>query len=161
MKFWKIISIFVLLSSVNANAAIVEFTYTSDSYGELGSFTIDDSILDGSSSQFVSNTNIIDLNFSYNGTALGVDDVVTTASTIFDSTDFNNIGIANGAGTLASNATGNAVIFSGGYFILGSYTGYGSWSSEAPLTSVPVPAAAWLFGSGLLGLAGFARRKKI
>ena len=28
------------------------------------------------------------------------------------------------------------------------------------LTPVPVPAAAWLFGSGLLGLIGIARRKK-
>gem|GEM_PF-1592814 len=27
-------------------------------------------------------------------------------------------------------------------------------------TVVPVPAAAWLFGSGLIGLIGFARRKK-
>ncbi len=29
-----------------------------------------------------------------------------------------------------------------------------------PVSSVPVPAAAWLFGSGLLGLSGFARRLK-
>ncbi len=28
------------------------------------------------------------------------------------------------------------------------------------LTAVPVPAAVWLFGSGLLGLVGIARRKK-
>ncbi|MCW9006033.1 MAG: VPLPA-CTERM sorting domain-containing protein [Gammaproteobacteria bacterium] len=28
-------------------------------------------------------------------------------------------------------------------------------------TVVPVPAAVWLFGSGLIGLAGFARRKKV
>jgi len=27
-------------------------------------------------------------------------------------------------------------------------------------SAVPVPAAAWLFGSGLLGLVGMARRKK-
>ena len=27
-------------------------------------------------------------------------------------------------------------------------------------TVVPVPAAVWLFGSGLIGLVGFARRKK-
>jgi len=30
----------------------------------------------------------------------------------------------------------------------------------APMSPVPVPAAVWLFGSGLLGLAGFARRRK-
>lgn len=42
------------------------------------------------------------------------------------------------------------------------------WSSEdtvgtpqiAPLASVPVPPAVWLFGSGLLGLVGIARRRK-
>ena len=31
---------------------------------------------------------------------------------------------------------------------------------EAPPPAVPVPAAVWLFGSGLLGLVGMARRKK-
>jgi hypothetical protein len=34
----------------------------------------------------------------------------------------------------------------------------GSVSSAAP--PIPVPAAAWLFGSGLVGLAGVARRRK-
>jgi hypothetical protein len=29
-----------------------------------------------------------------------------------------------------------------------------------PDTVIPVPAAVWLFGSGLLGLVGIARRKK-
>ena len=33
------------------------------------------------------------------------------------------------------------------------------WDS-ASLTQVPVPAAVWLFGSGLLGLVGVARRRK-
>ncbi|MEZ5540851.1 MAG: VPLPA-CTERM sorting domain-containing protein [Pseudomonadota bacterium] len=28
------------------------------------------------------------------------------------------------------------------------------------MNHVPVPAAAWLFGSGLLGLLGVARRKR-
>ena len=31
---------------------------------------------------------------------------------------------------------------------------------DASLTQVPVPAAVWLFGSGLIGLAGVARRRK-
>ena len=34
----------------------------------------------------------------------------------------------------------------------------GTWTS-ASVSAVPVPAAIWLFGSGLLGLAGMARRK--
>ncbi|WP_419585345.1 hypothetical protein [Thiolapillus sp.] len=33
-------------------------------------------------------------------------------------------------------------------------------SLDASLTEVPVPAAVWLFGSGLLGLLGFSSRKK-
>jgi hypothetical protein len=29
------------------------------------------------------------------------------------------------------------------------------------VTTVPVPAAAWLFGSALIGLAGVARKRKL
>ena len=36
---------------------------------------------------------------------------------------------------------------------------FGDWSTNANLTAVPVPAALWLFGSGLLGLVGTARRR--
>jgi hypothetical protein len=35
-----------------------------------------------------------------------------------------------------------------------------AWAIMADVTTVPVPAAVWLFGSGLLGLVGIARRKK-
>ena len=37
-------------------------------------------------------------------------------------------------------------------------TDFAPFSHDA--TYVPVPAAAWLFGSGLLGLVGIARRKR-
>jgi len=48
---------------------------------------------------------------------------------------------------------------------------FGGWSQPgtvpitviyegATVTAVPVPAAVWLFGSGLLGLVGISRRKK-
>lgn len=37
----------------------------------------------------------------------------------------------------------------------------GSWNvASYSVSAVPVPAAAWLFGSGLLALVGFFRRKK-
>lgn len=36
-----------------------------------------------------------------------------------------------------------------------------SMPSNITLSSVPVPAAAWLLGSGLLGLSGVARRKAV
>lgn len=36
-----------------------------------------------------------------------------------------------------------------------------STSFDAELTPVPVPAAVWLFGSGLLGLVAIARRKSV
>ncbi len=39
-------------------------------------------------------------------------------------------------------------------------TGRGNYSSVSFSTAVPIPSAAWLFGSGLLGLVGMARRKK-
>jgi len=29
------------------------------------------------------------------------------------------------------------------------------------ITTVPLPAAVWLFGTGLLGLIGFSKRKKL
>jgi hypothetical protein len=50
---------------------------------------------------------------------------------------------------------------SGDFFI--EATSQSSWNgfSNAKLYGeVPIPAAAWLFGSGLLGLVGIARRKK-
>jgi hypothetical protein len=31
---------------------------------------------------------------------------------------------------------------------------------DPPLSAVPLPAAVWLFGTGLLGLAGIVRRRK-
>ena len=53
--------------------------------------------------------------------------------------------------TTATNYTlGSTVLIDGGIASVQSY---------AP-TIVPVPAAAWLLGSGLLGLVGVARRKK-
>lgn len=51
------------------------------------------------------------------------------------------------------DADGNA----GAAMIDGPFTGF---NANFNVNAVPVPAAVWLFGSGLLGLVGMARRKK-
>ena len=62
---------------------------------------------------------------------------------------------------------GGDVIYTGGSLqgaltggrIEGAYSTLGVAAKLGEVTVVPVPAAVWLFGSGLLGLVGIARRK--
>lgn len=41
------------------------------------------------------------------------------------------------------------------------HNGHGVGQLTLTVSAVPVPAAVWLFGSGLLGLVGFSKRKKL
>lgn len=59
-------------------------------------------------------------------------------------------------GFLFTNAAVNSQMF----VILSGPGGSLYASGGQPLSAVPVPAAIWLFGSGLLGLVGIARRKQ-
>jgi hypothetical protein len=62
------------------------------------------------------------------------------------------------AATSGSQGLGSTTPFPGvrGYFDIGS----GNSMHVVSVSSVPVPAAVWMFGSGLAGLIGFARRKR-
>jgi len=63
-----------------------------------------------------------------------------------------------GIGTFpAQNAGDNATISYLGNFTL---TGNGNLSYTAVASAVPLPAAVWLFGAGLMGLVGVARRRR-
>lgn len=74
--------------------------------------------------------------------------------------DTGNVGDALLTSFVHSNdtfdATGHAV-FTAGQWKLDAGTGTVSYVAPAP---VPVPAAAWLFGSALVGLTGISRRRK-
>lgn len=63
--------------------------------------------------------------------------------------------LSSGAGTMVEYTFNNA----------GDFTFYcaphsGSMNGSLTVNPVPVPAAAWLFGSGLIGLAGIARKRR-
>lgn len=64
----------------------------------------------------------------------------------------------------APNTAAGAWVFTMvyGYQDAGNKTNlYSAWAMQSgDVSAVPVPAAVWLFGSGLIGLAGIARRKK-
>jgi hypothetical protein len=71
----------------------------------------------------------------------------------FDGTyDFESASLTYTSGSLATGLAGGSIVgasFDGGRVI----------AKIGEVAVVPVPAAVWLFGSGLLGLVGVARRK--
>lgn len=83
-------------------------------------------------------------------------------------TGTSGLGLGMNYSELGANLTGNSVfgsvLYADAWWM---YIGSGPQSALHPLyalspeiTAVPVPAAAWLFGSGLLGLVGIAKQKK-
>ncbi|MDH3514446.1 MAG: VPLPA-CTERM sorting domain-containing protein [Gammaproteobacteria bacterium] len=76
-----------------------------------------------------------------------------------------NTAVTYDGGPLGTNAPGYGASYSTTQwaYLGGAPAGAGrpmyALSSEFTVSAVPVPAAMWLFGSGLLGLVGVARRK--
>lgn len=69
--------------------------------------------------------------------------------------------VSNNTGDFSTNGTFTLAIFSNGInTTTGSLSAYAYTYSYSPVSQVPVPMAAWLFGSGLLGLMGVSRRKQ-
>ena len=75
----------------------------------------------------------------FDGGPIFLPGVTTSVSLTFDPSE--SIGLINGIGDIQTNPGLQ-------------------YSLIITPTAVPIPAAVWLFGSGLLGLVGMARRKK-
>jgi hypothetical protein len=85
------------------------------------------------------------LAFSNDGTLLSMGSLDAASGTLY------SVNTANGTATSLDNGTG--------YGTGPIHFGVDGGLTFAPTAVVPIPAAAWLFGSGLLGLVGMARVK--
>ena len=125
----------------------------------------------------------IDLDWSFGGnlgrhktdTALGTPSVNAdgtvdmTGWVVFWGATPGDINMGTGAAATVACTSGTMTCAVGESFTLdytavvptGDFTGVGyQLHLEGTVEAIPVPAAVWLFGSGLLGLVGVARRRK-
>lgn len=121
-----------------------------DNYTEAGSSWAPAAIdIDGAGSD----TGLFDLSVEFSPGDYGV---FAYTRTLVDPTNVIRAYIRDteGADAAIINNTGiNSVAAARGHTGIWLYQGIG-------VSAVPIPAAVWFFGSGLLGLAGMARRKK-
>ena len=91
--------------------------------------------------------------FNWGSTAnIDVINVWNVSGSTYTSTD-----VAAGAGSGANTPITAPDGIPGLVMIDGAFPGF---SANFDFVAVPVPAAVWLFGSGLLGLVGVARRRR-
>ncbi len=94
--------------------------------------------------------------------AFGMDLVTGTINseiTTYDSSSPLFAGVDPTAWTSSSYGVGISGMQNGQLFDVLASDGTNTLISASFVSAVPVPAAAWLFGSGLLGLLGFSKRK--
>lgn len=141
-----------------ANNLYAIWTYTTVPYGDVTGLTMTiDSMITGDATgtaQFYvckSGSCYIDGTFD-----ISSDTSWTTHTTVLNSANFSIWDSATLTLAQVLAAPDDIGIFFGGAVATGS----GSVMVDNFGTVVPIPAAVWLFGSGLLGLVGIARRKK-
>ena len=174
-KILKSISMLALLGGMgSSHAALVDFEITGNvlvgdygaTYGLLDGDTItatgtfEDSVLSGGTGTIDFSVGTNTLNIDVNGTLF--DQSMDPLATL--TLDGGMLDAVTGLNFLATFSGGAPADFNTlGWFFDDLGGMFGEWNPVVTITpsAVPVPAAVWLFGSGLIGLIGVARRKKI
>lgn len=140
--------------------------YDIDAYGNVETPEVNDLLypsIDGSEFSITLDTDASG-SWSYTGTAPDPNVKYWTAKSGNGFTLFWNVSDADAAGVCAGDAWNLACLQAAQHTSGGDwYTADGKALSHITFYNsgvVPVPAAVWLFGSGLLGLVGVARRKR-
>ena len=115
-------------------------------------------VLTGADSFKADGDGYYDINFSFSPSSKAFTTgesqtyTITTASGTISASDFTNYlsspGVGNGSWLAAAHVQNTPAGGSGSAWVVGT------------VTSTPIPAAAWLLGSGLIGLAGISRGLK-
>ena len=179
-KIKKIVISFLLLLSGHVSAATISWNLSTANVNVDDVFTVD---VVGTG--FVNNVDGGGINISYDSSVLNV--LSVSINDVVWDLGYNSVGaIDNVAGTVDgimvnawSDVTGDFVVASiqmqairGGNsllslneYLLNPWASAGSLvnpdyvGAEVIVSAVPIPAAVWLFGSGLLLLTGFFKRK--
>ena len=171
-KYWLFCCLAACFSSVDA--APISFNFSQGGFFEgasiTGMFAGEDLDSNGQLSSFAGEVSNFVMSFSGNSLApsfsLGFSDLY---GLVYDldggllgdgvTLDVEGIGAAAGSYNYVTGQGATGGIDSGWVDVYIGASTSTSTSSELVLASTPIPAAVWLFGSGLLGIIGIARRK--
>ncbi|MGQ2966807.1 hypothetical protein [Methylophilus sp.] len=160
-----LMSLFLLISCSLANAATLKFTYTSDTDGYAGFFTVDETTFNQKlgKSNWLLNEYISELSFSFRGDVWGTEDIDRKAYTVFRQVAGIPLPqVQGGSGALATHGfpLTNITLYADGIvnFADTFQLVQGQWSTSY-VAQVPEPKGYALLLGGLLLIAACLRVK--
>jgi len=161
-----IAGILLLLNCSLANSATLKFTYTSDTDGLVGFFTINESIFNQKliSTNWLKNEYIEDLSFSFRGNVWELDSVDKKAYTIFYQVNGKPLPqVQGGSGALAgyNYPQTSIILYADGFVNFADHILVpGSWSTSY-VAEVPEPESYTLLLGGLILVGAYSRVKQL